>query len=174
MTPLKKKICLIGAFAVGKTSMVERFVHNRFDEKYLTTIGVKVSQKVLSPQKEPQTGRIIQHTLIIWDIAGLEKFDSVARNYYRGAAGALAIADLTRPDTIGRLNEYCEKFRTICPQSPVVVLGNKLDIFTDDEKVLTELKRLAARFDTDSLLSSAKTGEKVEKAFQKLSMKFKS
>jgi small GTP-binding protein len=174
MTPLKKKICLIGAFAVGKTSLVERFVHNRFDEKYLTTIGVKVSQKILAPLKDPQTGQTIQHTLIIWDIAGLGKFDRVARNYFRGASAALAVADLTRPETIGRLKEYCENFRTVCPQAPVVVLGNKFDLFDDNAKTLSQLKGLAEHYSIESLLTSAKTGQMVEQAFQKLSIEIES
>ena len=99
MTAVKKKICLLGSFAVGKTSLIERFVYNRYDEKYLTTIGVKISQKVLAPIDDPQGGRMIQHTFLIWDIAGLEKFDKVVKNYFRGAAGALAVADLTRPES---------------------------------------------------------------------------
>ena len=100
MASIKKKVCLLGSFAVGKTSLVERFVHNRFDEKYLTTIGVKISQKALPPIESKRDRQMIQHTFLIWDIAGLEKFDSVEMSYFRGAAGALVVADLTRPETI--------------------------------------------------------------------------
>ena len=75
---IKKKICLLGAFAVGKTSLVERFVYDRFDEKYLTTIGEKISQKLLPPVQDTRSGQLCQHNVLIWDIAGLEKFDRVA------------------------------------------------------------------------------------------------
>ena len=113
MTSIKKKICLLGSFAVGKTSLVERFVHDRFEDKYLTTVGVKISTKLMPPVESPGSGRFIQHTFLIWDIAGLEKFDRVALNYFRGGAGALAVADLTVPETIDRLHEFCEKFISV-------------------------------------------------------------
>ena len=170
-TAIKKKICLLGSFAVGKTSLVERFVYDRFDEKYLTTIGVKISQKVLPPIQDSASGRLCQHNFLIWDIAGLEKFDRVAVNYFRGASGALAVADLTRPETIGDLVKFCKKFLSASPQATLVVLGNKKDIFHQDEPTLAELKRLADGYSTDLLLTSAKTGEQVENAFEILSGK---
>ena len=171
MAPIKKKICLLGSFAVGKTSLIERFVYDRFDEKYLTTIGVKISQKVLPPIQDPRNGKMIQHTFLIWDIAALTKFDSVVMNYFRGAAGALAVADLTRPETIGHISELCDKFKTVNPDAFVVVLGNKLDIFKEDKKALSELKKKATDYATDLILTSAKTGEHVEQAFLNLSQR---
>ena len=171
MTSIKKKICLLGSFAVGKTSLIQRFVYDRFDEKYLTTMGVKISQKVLPPIQDPLSGKMIQHIFLIWDIAGLAKFDSVAKNYFRGAAGALAVADLTRRETIGHITELCDKFKSVNPNAFLVVLGNKMDIFKEDQKALSELKTKAADYATDLILTSAKTGEHVEKAFLNLSQK---
>jgi small GTP-binding protein len=169
MISVKKKICLLGSFAVGKTSLVDRFVYNRFEEKYLTTVGVKISQKLLPPIEAPRNGQLIQHTFLIWDIAGLEKFDRVAMNYFRGAAGALAVADLTIPETIDRLHEFCEKFLTVNPQALLLILGNKLDLFQNDEKTLSKLAKTARFFSSQYLLTSAKTGQQVEKAFETLS-----
>jgi len=163
----------LGSFVVGKTSLIERFVYNRFDEKYLTTIGVKISQKILPPVQDLQSSRLIQHTFLIWDIAGLAKFDNVALNYFKGAAGALAVADLTRPETIKDLSELCEKFRSVCPAAMLVILGNKFDIFQQDEKPLLELKKIAANYSTELLLTSAKTGKHVQNAFQILSQKLR-
>jgi signal recognition particle receptor subunit beta len=97
----------------------------------------------------------------------------VALNYFRGAAGALAVADLTRPETIGDLDEFCEKFRSVCPASMLVILGNKFDIFQQDEKTLLELKKTAAHYSTELLLTSAKTGEQVQNAFLILSQKMR-
>jgi len=171
MISVKKKICLLGSFAVGKTSLVDRFVHNRFEEKYLTTVGVKISQKLLPPVEEPRKGQLIQHTFLIWDIAGLEKFDRVAMNYFRGAAGALAVADLTIPETIDRLHEFCEKFLSVSPQALLLILGNKVDLFQNDEKTLSKLVKTARFFSSQYLLTSAKTGQQVEKAFETLSKK---
>ena len=171
MPSVKKKICLLGSFAVGKTSLVERFVYNRFDEKYLTTIGVKISQKSLPPIKGPSSSLMVQHTFLIWDIAGLEKFDSVVQNYFRGAAGALIVADLTRPETIGDIKSLGDHFKSINPDAMILILGNKLDLFQENKKTLAALKTVAADFGTDIFLTSAKTGEQVEQAFMDLSQK---
>jgi len=168
---IKKKICLIGSFAVGKTSLIEQFVYNRFDESYLTTIGVKISQKILPPTEDHQSGRTFQHTFLIWDIAGLEKFDHMALNYFRGAAGALAVADLTRQDTIEELHKYCDKFLTVNSSANLVIIGNKIDIFHEDQQIVSELRKVAEHFSTDFLLTSAKSGERVEHAFLMLSKK---
>ena len=114
---------------------------------------------------------MIQHTFLIWDIAGLEKFDSVVMNYFRGAAGALVVADLTRPETIDDMNELCDRFKTISPDARLLMLGNKLDIFKEHKKTLSAIKATAAEYETDLNLTSARTGEQVEAAFMSLSQK---
>ena len=171
MASVKKKICLIGSFAVGKTSLIQRYVYDRFDEKYLTTIGVKISQKALPPITDSNDGQMIQHTFLIWDIAGLEKFDSVVANYFRGAAGALIVADLTRQETIEHLSPLYDRFASASPDAAVIVLGNKLDIFKEDKQTLAALKAKAADFKSELMFTSAMTGEGVEQAFLKLSQK---
>ena len=168
---VKKKICLLGSFAVGKTSLIERFVYDRFDEKYLTTIGVKISQKLLPPVHVHRSSQMIQHTFLIWDIAGLKKFDRVAINYFRGAAGALAVADLTRPNTIDDSHPFCDKFLAVNPEASLVILGNKLDLFHENQDTLVELEKTAAHYAVDFHLTSAKTGIRVENAFILLSAK---
>lgn len=167
----KKKICLLGPFAVGKTSIVERFVYSRFDDKYLTTLGVKVSQKLMPPLRPAESNRFIQFTFLIWDIAGMEKFDAIVKNYYRGAAGALAVADLTRPETAPLLQNICDKFLSVNPSAPILILGNKLDIFDEDKQTIHLLEETASRFSTEYVLTSAKTGAQVEAAFLKLAEK---
>ncbi|UCF93048.1 MAG: GTP-binding protein [Desulfobacterales bacterium] len=168
---IKKKVCLLGAFAVGKSSLVERFVYDRFDEKYLTTIGVKVSQKILAPRRDSRSGQLRQYMFLIWDIASLDKFDHMVMNYYRGAAGALAIGDLPRPETFTGLEDLCAKFKSVSTDAEIVVLGNKLDIFQPHEETIRLLKKTAQRWSPDHLLTSAKTGHHVEKAFQLLATK---
>lgn len=168
---VKKKICLLGAFAVGKTSLTERFVHGRFDEKYLTTVGVKISQRMLPPVQAPGGGRVVQHMFLVWDIAGLEKFDHVADNYFQGAAGALAVADLSRPETIEELKRFCTRFRSVNPEAKLVLIGNKADLFDDDRGTLACLEKLALAHRTGFLLTSAKSGARVEEAFMELSRK---
>lgn len=167
-TLLKKKICLLGSFGVGKTSLIERFVHNRFEEKYLTTLGVRISQKILPPVKNSGDGLPKQYYLLIWDIAGLEKFDSVVKNYFRGAAGALAVADLTRPETFEGLLQNVNRFLKINPEAKIGVLGNKVDLLPTKESIPIHLKEIAQGLNTEALSASAKTGENVEAAFLSL------
>lgn len=170
---IKKKICLLGSFAVGKTSLVERFVHNHFDDKYLTTIGVKISQKTLPPVQDPTSGRVVQYSFLIWDIAGMEKFDTVVMNYYRGASGALAVADLTRLETIPQLQDICDKFRSVSPAARLLIIGNKLDIFQQNHETTILLKKTVSNFSAEYLLTSAKTGEGVEEAFLELAKRIR-
>ena len=96
MKAISKKVCLLGDFAVGKTSLVRRFVLNIFEDRYLSTIGVKVSRKTVVT---PGPGDLIELTLMLWDLAGSEEFDQVRASYLRGASGAVLVCDLTRPET---------------------------------------------------------------------------
>ena len=166
---IKQKICLLGGVAVGKTSLVERFVHERFDEKYLTTVGISVSKKLMPPIQRRPNGRTVQYMFLIWDIAGLERFEPMVMNYFRGASGALAVADLTRPQTIDNLGPICKKFKSVNPQAALVTIGNKLDLFKDDETVHSRLKKLASQYSAEVMLTSAKSGDGVEEAFISLS-----
>ena len=168
---LKKKICMLGQFGVGKTSLTNRFVHNRFEEKYLTTIGVKVCQKTLPPLTAGRGHRNIQYDFLIWDIAGIEKFDMMIKNYYQGAAGALAVADLTRMETVEALQEIVEKFITVVPAAKLIFLGNKIDLSEPGQTGRKKIQKLADNFAGEFLFTSAKTGEKVEEAFLKLAEK---
>lgn len=166
---LKRKICLLGAFAVGKTSLVERFVNARFDEKYLTTVGISVSHKVMPPIQSRHNGRTVQYMFLIWDIAGLEKFDPMVINYFRGASGALAVADLTRLDTIDSLEPICKTFMSVNPHAAMVTVGNKLDLFKNDDAAHSGLIKLASAYASEVVLTSAKSGHGIEAAFNLLS-----
>lgn len=170
---IKKKICLLGAFSVGKTSLVERFVHERFNEKYLTTVGINVSRKLMPPVKDPQSGETIQHMFLIWDIAALDKFDRTSKNYFRGASGAIAIADVTRPETIDDLTSIGEKFFDVNPDAALITVGNKLDMFKGDPDVPCPLTALASQWRTEVTLTSAKSGEGVVEAFTALSKRIR-
>ncbi|RMH00825.1 MAG: GTP-binding protein [Chloroflexi bacterium] len=159
MRVIQKKVCMLGDFAVGKTSLVRRYIEGRFDDKYLSTIGVKISRKTL-PRGD--------HTLnlLIWDLAGGDDFSRVSASYLRGAAGAIIVCDLTRHETLNALSYYAEQLRTLNPQAALVFVGNKVDLL--DERVITddELTELSDTFGGTCLVTSAKTGERVEAAFQ--------
>ncbi|MEJ5311839.1 MAG: Rab family GTPase [Anaerolineae bacterium] len=161
MSSIQKKICLLGDFAVGKTSLVRRFVEGVFDEKYLSTIGAHVSRKVLAVRGVPLT-------LLVWDLAGEEKFTRVMHSYYRGAAGAILVCDLTRAETFPSLKAHAQAFWSVCPHTPVIVVGNKVDLL--EQRVITdaELAEVAAQLNAFWLTSSAKTAENVQELFEQL------
>jgi small GTP-binding protein len=169
---VKKKICLLGTFAVGKTSTVERFVYSRFNERYLTTIGVRVSQKLLPPMPVPGKAEQVQYNLLIWDIAAMDRFDAVVENYYRGAAGALAVGDLTRPDSFIQLEEICARFRSVNPEAALVVVANKVDLQTPNTALMQAIDRLTSVCGPPPFTTSAKSGENVEAAFLELARKW--
>lgn len=155
-----RKICIIGDFAVGKTSTVARFVHNVFSEKYLTTVGVKIDTR----ETETAAGKI---KLVIWDIAGTDRFSAIEFSYLRGSAGYLVVADGTRRKTLDvalRLRgEARERYGVV----PSVVLLNKHDLQDSWEFSAQEIDALREQGDY-VYLTSALTGENVEQAISQL------
>ena len=166
---LKTKICLVGQQMVGKTSLVRRCVLNEFDDRYITTLGVRTSKKELtlrSPGKEP-----LEVHLAIWDFMGQEGFRELLREaYFIGARGILAVADVTRRPTLEALGPWIETVRSIAGNVPIVLAINKADL--DGQSVYSdeELSRFAARYEAPFLRTSAKTGANVETAFTRLAV----
>ena len=156
--PSQKKICLLGEFAVGKTSLVRRFVEGRFDDKYLSTIGVKISRKMVKHGSESVN-------LILWDLAGGEDFMRLTPSYLKGAAGALLVCDLIREETVGSCVQYAEALRAQNPEAVFVVAANKYDL-TEQRRVKEEaIEKLAFELDASWVYTSAKEGLNVENAF---------
>jgi small GTP-binding protein len=153
---IQKKICLLGEFAVGKTSLVRRYVEGTFDDTYLSTIGVKISRKLLTREN-------YQLNLIIWDMAGGEDFSGHDKNYLRGAAGALLVCDLTRPETVQILYKYAQLLKEINPQACTVVAANKSDLIGEHRLSLSDLDELCQTIQSQFLFTSAKTGENAER-----------
>ena len=151
---IQKKICMLGAFAVGKTSLVSRFVHSIFSDKYLTTIGVQIEKKSV----QLESGRM---DLVLWDIYGEDDFQKVRMSYVRGASGYLLVIDGTRRtslDTAVSLHESAQ--RAIGPV-PCIVVINKADLIESWEVDQSALVRRGWKVVT----TSAKTGDGVEDAF---------
>lgn len=165
MKEISKKICLLGTFAVGKTSLVQRFTYNRFDEKYLSTLGVKVSQKsiILSTADE-----LLKLNLMLWDIDGRSDWNSVRGSYLRGAAGALLVCDLTRAQTLVDLLNFVNALRSVNTNCKLVVIGNKADLNDQLEITTEQLEQAAATLATTCYTTSAKTGDGVDQAFRYL------
>ena len=151
---------MLGAFSVGKTSLVSRFVHSIFSEKYHTTIGVKIDKKSIDVDGE-------EVVLLIWDIYGEDDIQEVRLNYIRGASGYLLVADGTRPDTLDVARRIRDRIESNIGTIPFVLLINKSDL-TDEWKSEEEsLNKMRAEGWT-IILSSAKTGEGVEEGFSRL------
>lgn len=157
MSVIQKKICLLGDFAVGKTSLVRRFVEDRFDDKYLSTIGVKISRKTL-------TRGYGTLNLLVWDLAGGDNFDS-SSSYLRGTSGAVIVCDLTRHDTLSAFERYAKQVWAVNPGVPLVFVGNKVDLVEARAITDAELQAVCAALNGSFLLASAKTGEQVEETF---------
>ncbi len=155
-----KKICLLGASGVGKTSLVSRFVHQIFSEKYLTTIGVKVDKKQIEIDGAPVK-------LMIWDLAGEDEFEELQMKYTRGAQGCLIVVDGTRPQTFDTALSVHQRFVEQNGQLPCIFLFNKHDL--TEEWVVTEedIAEVTGR-GIPSFETSAKEGANVDEAFGEL------
>jgi small GTP-binding protein len=165
VTAFSKKVCLLGDFAVGKTSLVRRFVYDLFDDKYISTIGVKVSRKTVAV---PRANDVVELTMMLWDLAGSEEFTQVRASYTRGAAGAVLVCDLSRPETLDNLRTYAKDLRQVSPNTSLIVAANKRDLIDHGQVAIPQVEGIAAELDAPYYLSSAKTGEEVETIFRHL------
>ncbi len=156
----KYKICMLGAFAVGKTSLVQRSVHSMFSEKYQTTLGVKIDKKSLLLDEH-------QVDLIIWDLAGEDEFINVRSSYLRGSAGAMLVADGTRADTLDIVFELKDKLFDEVGEVPVVVMVNKSDLEDGWDVDTARLNKLRDE-GWQVIETSAKSSANVEAAFRQL------
>ncbi len=162
---LSKKICLLGDFAVGKTSLVRRFVYDRFDDKYISTIGVKVSRKTVAV---PRDDEIVELTMMLWDLAGSEEFSRVRASYLRGLSGAILVCDLTRSKTLEDLIIYVRDLQDINPTAKIIIAANKGDLLKRHQVTRAQVEEVANKLDAVFYVTSAKTGSEVEKLFRHL------
>jgi small GTP-binding protein len=167
MTTISKKICLVGDFGVGKTSLIRRFVDRQFSDQYLSTVGVKLSRKTVEISNQIPTQ---DFQLLIWDIEGNTRFKAIVPTYLQGAKGAIIVADVTREETLGHLTKHVQQFLTVNPQAAIVLAFNKSDLIEPDTLArllqlhqFSEQSRILATYPT-----SAKTGAQVDEIFQKL------
>ncbi len=157
---IQKKICMLGAFAVGKTSLVARFVTSMFSEKYQTTIGVKIDKKLLQAGEKSVT-------LLLWDLYGEDEFQKLHLSYLRGASGYLLVVDSTRRPTLAHACELQRRVVEAIGEVPFILLVNKVDLVEERDLDEEALQALQARGWT-IMTSSAKTGQGVEEAFAAL------
>jgi small GTP-binding protein len=154
---IQKKICMLGAFAVGKTSLVSRFVKSLFSDKYHSTVGVKVDKKLVIMGEE-------QLDLLLWDLYGEDEFQKIRPSYLRGSAGYVLVADGTRRETLDRAVVLQNRAEEVVGGVPFVLMVNKADLAEKWEIHTDALAELGKR-DWPAFKTSAKTGAGVEEAF---------
>jgi len=160
---IQKKICMLGSFAVGKTSLVRRFVESIFSDNYQTTVGVKIDKKIVRLNG-------CEVHLILWDLYGDDDFQKIRWSYFQGAAGYLLVADGTRRATFERAMELEERARKEIGSVPFVFVINKCDL-PDEWELDTEMEDRLVSKQWTTLRTSAKSGEGVDEAFLQLTRK---
>jgi small GTP-binding protein len=157
---LQKKICMLGSFSVGKTSLVRRFVKSIFSDAYQTSIGVKIEKKVVRAGNDDVT-------LILWDIHGEDVYQKIRMSYLRGMSGYLLVVDGTRRQTLDDAMALNERVIQEAGKVPAVLVLNKSDLTEKWEIDSTRESELTAA-GWNILRTSAKTGASVEEVFSKL------
>ncbi len=160
---LQKKICMLGSFAVGKTSLVRRFVESIYSDVYQTTVGVKIDKKNVQVNEK-------EVSLVLWDIYGEDDYQKMRWTYLRGASGYLLVTDGTRRATLEKAVSLEQKVREEVGVIPFVLVINKSDLIRDWELDPALESQLTAQ-GWSILRSSAKTGKGVEESFALLARK---
>lgn len=164
---MKAKICSVGEEAVGKTSLIRRFVADTFDGDYIRTIGTLISKKTIGV--EDPTGRMVEVDAVLWDIMGRQGFMDLLKDaYFYKAHGVLAVFDITREETMEGLHGWLQGVYNAAGELPVVVLGNKWDLRGEDSMKEEEAVELSKAYGAHLYLTSAKTGDNVFRAFESL------
>lgn len=164
-----KKIALAGDWGTGKTSLVRRFVYNLFEDKYIQTIGAKVSKKTVKLGSKEGTHIV---NLIIWDVLGQKDYRMIHANAFRGLDGAIFVCDLTRMETLQGIHDYWyPQIVKVSGKVPFMIFGNKSDLKEQHKFGLSEIIGVGATIGIPAdfcILTSAKTGENVEKSFLRI------
>jgi len=161
----KFRVVLLGEAAVGKTSILRRYTQNTFEEEYKQTIGTTFASKDVEAEIDDEKRQI---RLVVWDMGGQATYRELRRQYMKGAAGAIIVYDVTRPETFMAMNNWFESFREICPDATTIICANKVDL--EDERMVPVEPGHMLRdwFQASYYETSAKTGEKVTDVFSKL------
>lgn len=160
---IKKKIAMLGAFAVGKTSLVQQYVNSIFSEKYQTTIGVKIDQKTVALDGK-------EVTLMLWDLYGDDDFMKMKPTYLMGSSGYLLVADGTRSETIDVAIELQKIASTATNNAPFILIINKSDL-TETWEITAETIQKIQQMGWNILITSAKENIMVEDAFRHLTQR---
>lgn len=163
---VKAKICLVGDVAVGKTSLIKRFVQDNFEDRYIATVGTKVTKKTVDVMWKGVPATL---DMMVWDIMGEKGFRALLRDaYFEGAQGVLAVCDLTRKETFYDLNNWVTMVRKQVGNVPIIFLGNKADLLERLVVSEEELTNIGQIHGATTFQASAKSGQGVNEAFRAL------
>src|SRR3990172_9118604 len=164
---MKAKVCLVGEHSVGKTSLIRRYVLDEFDDRYIVTLGAKVSKREMAIAL-PNSEEVLMD-MTVWDIMGSRGFRELLREaYFHGAQGILAVCDITRYASLTDLDDWIETvFRTVKPV-PIVFAVNKSDLKDAAAIADAQVRGAAEAFGATHFFTSAKSGEHVAAAFRAL------
>lgn len=167
---VKRKIVLLGDPAVGKTSLIKKYVLDVFNDQYITTLGTKItSKKLLFP--DPENDREFELTLMIWDIMGQKEYKLIHETAYQGSKGAIIVCDITRIETLHNLTAWTTSLFNITQTIPIIFVANKNDKQDQIQFGDTDMTDIISAYKATFFQTSAKTGENVEIIFNELGKK---
>jgi small GTP-binding protein len=171
---MKQKVVLVGDPGVGKTSLALKFVHKFYDDEYLSTVGANVyKKKVDFKDAKGKTGSM---ELVVWDLAGQKQgLSHIQTQAFLGCAGALAVCDVSRPESVPAIGEWVKRVRAGAGNVHVILIANKLDLLEDGsadaakrKESLLKAEEMAKKEGFTFYKTSAKTGENVDEAFARM------
>lgn len=158
-----RKLCLLGHFSVGKTSLIRRYIDDDFSADYHATVGVQAHKH----QSEIETDEgIVRLDQVIWDVEGSKLGKDLFTNYILGSSGVLVVGDVTRDDAIRSMASHARKFQEMLPGRPFVFALNKIDLVAPGKR--PDGAELIEEFDGHIIQTSALTGEAVTTLFHAL------
>ncbi|MFQ6059731.1 MAG: Rab family GTPase [Thermoplasmata archaeon] len=164
---MKAKICLVGEPAVGKTSLIRRYVLDEFDDDYIATLGAKVTKKDV--EITDSTLGNLSVNLLIWDIMGDKGFRELYKEaFFHGAQGIMAVCDVTRKETLSELRTWIKSVSRVAGRIPTHFLGNKIDLSRKRIVSESDVRELSSSYKSNYVMTSAKTGKNVERAFKEM------
>ncbi len=161
----KFRMVLLGEAAVGKSSLLRRYTENTFDEEYKQTIGTTFATKDVDVTDSE--GEVRKVRLNIWDMGGQSTYRELRRQFMKGASAAIIIYDVTRPETFMAMNNWFESFKEVCPDAPVLIGANKVDLVDKRMVPAQPGKMLRDWFQSEYFETSAKTGDAVIDVFSR-------
>ena len=153
------KLLLLGDSSVGKTSILNKYISNKFDESSISTVGVDYMDKIIDYNK-------FKIKLQIWDTSGEEKFRTITKNFYRNADGLLVVFDLTKKESYDHIRSWINEAKENNDKLKTILIGNKLDLKDERIVAIDVAKQFAEKNNLKYIETSAKDGTNINESFQ--------